>query len=57
LLAGDPRRRQKLAEGARATFEARHTLAVQAEARRAAWHALAVPAAQEAPTSRAARAR
>jgi GT2 family glycosyltransferase/glycosyltransferase involved in cell wall biosynthesis len=56
LLAGDPRRRQTLAEGARATFAARHTLAVQADSRRAAWHALAASAAQEAPIRRAARA-
>jgi GT2 family glycosyltransferase/glycosyltransferase involved in cell wall biosynthesis len=59
LLAGDPRRRQALAEGARAAFLAKHTLAVQAEARRAAWHALAGRAPQDnsAPLQRAARGR
>jgi glycosyltransferase involved in cell wall biosynthesis len=59
LLAGDPSRRQALAEGARAAFLAKHTLAVQAEARRAAWHALAGATAQQnaAPVRRVVRAR
>jgi GT2 family glycosyltransferase/glycosyltransferase involved in cell wall biosynthesis len=50
LLTGDPRRRQALAEGARAAFLARHTLAVQAEARRKAWYALAARARARLPS-------
>jgi glycosyltransferase involved in cell wall biosynthesis len=59
LLAGDPRRRRAMAEGAHVAFLARHTLSVQAEARRAAWHALSPGTVDDmpAPARRAARAR
>jgi len=59
LLAGDPRRRRALAEGGRAALHARHTLAAQAEERRAAWHGLAntTSAADKAPSTRRAARR
>jgi glycosyltransferase involved in cell wall biosynthesis len=58
-LAGDQRRRAALAEGAWAAYQARHTLASQAAARRAAWHALPGAAAENKTLQRrrAARAR
>jgi glycosyltransferase involved in cell wall biosynthesis len=58
-LASNPNRRAALAEGAWAAYRACHTLASQAERRRAAWHALPALAAKDktAEPRRAARAR
>jgi hypothetical protein len=54
LVANDPRRRIAMAEGARAALGTDHTLAAQAPARRAAWHALTAKrtAAAAAPVRR-----
>jgi GT2 family glycosyltransferase/glycosyltransferase involved in cell wall biosynthesis len=49
LLAGDPRRRQALAAGGHAAFLTNHTLVAQADARRAAWHALRGMAVKASP--------